>query len=283
MQSLLYSGFINIDIDQYYECFTSLQFQKIKYGPIDTIEDCMMPTTHLHIEQNRSIHLPNIPELRHRLNEKLFEYRNRVERLKKMYREEKTGVVIDRDNNILDAIYKAEIVSELLNKHDVNIGQLYDMLQSQFKGYVADEIFLNAISVIDDYLRTGGIHTEGGTVFFTNELLNKLLEEASVIEYPEDAIMRAQIQSKYHEYVGRNVDYEQSSESTIDRAAMKRNTYKIRILSELRKNSRVIVKELAQEITNEEGKIFDRLEFYNAVSQVVDLLKQIRSNSESRH
>ncbi len=242
-----------------------------------------MTMTHLPIEQNRSIHLPNIPELRHRLSEKLFEYRDRVERLKKMYREEKTGVVIDRDNNLLDAIYKAEIVSELFNKQNVSIGELYDMLQSQFKGYVSDDIFLNAISVIDDYLRTGGIHTEGGTVFFTNELLNKLLEEEAILEYPKDAILRAQLQSKYHEYVGKNVDFEQSSESTIDRAAMKRNSYKIRLLSELRKNGRLIVKELVQEITNEEGKTFDRLEFYNAVNQISDLLKQIKSQPQSNN
>jgi hypothetical protein len=175
---------------------------------------------------------------------------------------------------MLDAIYKSEIVSALLEKGRADLKEIHDSLYKEFNGYVSEEDFTNAVSVINDYLNTGGKHTHGGSGFFTDKLFNRLLKESAILEYPESAQERKRIKEKYYEYLGRNVEYEQKADATVDRAAMKRNSYKINILTRLQEKQRVFVEELANELLEEEGRAFDKMEFYNALGQVLGLLKE---------
>jgi hypothetical protein len=220
------------------------------------------------------IYLPHTPEMQQRLREKLEEYRKRIEKFKKSYQSKKLGVVLDWNSNLLDAAYKAEIVEALLEQGDIEIRKIHDRIADEFDGYISEEVFGNAVSVINDYISSGGIHTEGGSGFFTDEMFQRLMKSAEVLEYPGDATERAELQNKYYEYLGRNVDLELREDSTIDRAAMKRNAYKVRILADLRERQRVIAGDLAGTLQREEGKAFDRVEFYNAMCQTRDLLER---------
>lgn len=219
--------------------------------------------------------LPDVPELRQRLTEKLDEYNSRVEAYKKKYEVKKLGIVFDRDSNMLDAIYKREIVKALLQSGKVEIREVHDRLFEEFNGYVSEDIFTNAVCVINDYIKNGGKYTLGGSGFFTDEMFKGLLKRSAVLEYPESASKQARLQEKYFEYVGRNADYEQHADATIDRAAMKRNGYKMKILAMLRGKHRVAVEDIARNLLKEEGEVFDKIEFYNALSQIQLLLKRL--------
>jgi hypothetical protein len=219
--------------------------------------------------------LPDVPELRRRLTEKLDEYNRRVEAYRKKYEVKKLGIVIDRDSNMLDAIYKSEILKALLGSGRVEIRQVHDRLYEEFNGYVSEDIFINAISVINDYIKTGGKYTLGGSGFFTEEMFKRLLKNSAVLDYPGAAGQQARLQEKYFEYVGRNTEYAQKADATIDRSAMKRNAYKMKILARLREKHRIFVEELARDLLNEEAEAFDRIEFYNALSQIQLLIKRV--------
>jgi hypothetical protein len=214
-----------------------------------------------------------VPELKQRLLQKLDEYNKRIKKYKKKYQAKKFGIVIDRDSNILDALYKREIVRPLLETGKADLKNIQETLTEEFNGYIEEDLFSNAISVISDYITTGGRHTYGGSGFFTDEMFRHLLKQSTVLDYPRPADQRVFLQKKYYEYVGRNVVYEQRVETTADHAAMKRNRYKIRILSDLQEQKRVYVEELAEDLQIKEGRGFDKMEFYNALRQVQALLK----------
>ena len=220
--------------------------------------------------------LPDIPELRTRLQEKLDEYNSRIEKYKKKYQVKKLGIVLDRDSNMLDAIYKSEIAASLLNSGKADIREIYDSLRNEFNEYISEDMFANAISVISDYINTGGKHTYGGSGFFTDKMFKELLEASAALEYPDSEKQRAVLQEKYYEYVGRNVIYQEKADTTADHAAMKRNGYKMKILSRLQEKHRLFVDELAKTLKEEEGKGFDKMEFYNALRQLQELLSTIR-------
>lgn len=226
-------------------------------------------------ELDNTLSLPQIPELQQRLREKLAEYNTRIENYKKKYRVEKRGIIIDRESNLLDAIYKSEIVNALLESGRADLRQIHDSLQSEFNGYVSEDTFMNAVGVINDYINTGGKHTNGGSGFFNDEMFNRLLKVCAILEYPESAGRRARLKEKYFEYLGRNVEYEQKADATVDRSAMKRNAYKVKIMSRLQENQRLFVEELATDLLKEEGSAFDKMEFYNALSQIQLLLKRM--------
>ena len=214
-----------------------------------------------------------MPELKHRLHQKLDEYTRRIEKYKKKYQAKKLGIVIDRDSNILDAIYKTEIVRPLVETGKADLKKIKEAIIEEFNGYLEEDLFSNAISVISDYVTTGGRHTYGGSGFFTDEMFRHLLKQSTVLEYPRSAEQKVYLQKKYYEYVGRNVVFEQKVETTADHAAMKRNRYKIRILGDLQDNKRLFVEELAEELQDKEGRGFDKMEFYNALRQIQALLK----------
>ena len=210
--------------------------------------------------------------MKQRLRQKLDEYTRRIEKYKNKYQAKKLGIVIDRDSNILDAIYKTEIVRPLVETGKADLKKIKEAIIEEFNGYLEEELFSNAISVISDYVTTGGRHTYGGSGFFTDEMFRHLLKQSTVLDYPKSAEQKVYLQKKYYEYVGRNVVYEQKVETTADHAAMKRNRYKVRILGDLQDNKRLFVEELAEELQNKEGRGFDKMEFYNALRQIQALL-----------
>ena len=219
----------------------------------------------------RVLKVPGHAEVRERLEQKLEDYRRRIQRYTEEYRVERYGLVVDKDHRLLDSVYKATLLEELLDKGAVRVGDVYERLQEELKDFASDKAFLNAVNVLDDYLRTGGRHTSGGSGFFTEDLFTQLMHRAEVIHYPRDAAARAALNRKYHEYLGRTLDYESSPDNTLDRAAMKCDTYKLRILGEARDRGLVSLPELAQAVRGEEGRGFDRLEFYRAATRVKEL------------
>jgi hypothetical protein len=224
---------------------------------------------------DNTLSLPEIPELQQRLREKLDEYNNRIENYKKKYRVKKRDVIIDRESNMLDAIYKSEILTDLLENGQADLRKIHDRLYKEFNDYVSEESFINAVTVITDYINTGGRHTHGGSGFFTDDMFKRLLEASAILDYPESAGQQGRLKEKYFEFVGRNTDYEKKADATIDRTAMKRNSYKMKILARLQEKHRLFVEDLARELLAEEGKAFDKMEFYNALSQIQLLLKRL--------
>lgn len=216
--------------------------------------------------------LPDIPALKERLTAKLAEYKERIERYKREYAISSVGVVLDRNGNLLDAIYKSSIVEALLKDGKVNIGELREKLKSDFNGYILDDQFTNAVSVIDDYLRTGGLHTKGTSKFFNEGMFESMLGKASKIELPADPAIASRLRKKYHEYLGRIVDHQRSLDRTVDLGAMKRDRYKATIIDELQEHKRVDLYDLIDKLVKEEGGAFDRLEFYMASARIHQLL-----------
>jgi len=222
-----------------------------------------------------TLSLPEIPELQQRLREKLDEYKNRIENYKKKYRIKDRDIIIDQESNMLDAIYKSEILTALLENGLADLRKIHDRLYKEFNDYVSEESFMNAVTVICDYINTGGRHTSGGSGFFTDDMFKRLLKSSAILDYPEFAGQQARLKEKYYEFVGRNTEYQKKADATIDRTAMKRNSYKMKILSQLQEKHRVFVEDLAKELLAEEGRAFDKMEFYNALSQIQLLLKRL--------
>ena len=165
-------------------------------------------------------------------------------------------------------IYKSEIVRPLIETGKADLKKIKEAISEEFNGYIEDDLFSNAISVISDYVSTGGRHTYGGSGFFTDEMFRQLLKQSTVLEYPRSAEQRVYLQKKYYEYVGKNVVFEQKADTTADHAAMKRNRYKIRILGDLQEKKSLFVEELADELQQKEDRGFDKMEFYNALRQI---------------
>jgi len=216
--------------------------------------------------------LPDVPALKQRLEKKLVEYQQRIEKYKRDYAVTSVGIVVDRDGNLMDSIYKEAIVKALLVDGKVNIGKLRKQMKRDFKGYLLDDMFTNAVSVVDDYLRTGGAHTTGVSKFFNNELFESILNKSGSIELPKDINIRQRLRKKYHEYLGRILDYERYSDKTLDGGGNKRDHYKSRIIALLQKDSRVDLHKLIKELIDAEGNGFDRLEFYRASARIHELL-----------
>lgn len=240
-----------------------------------------MPFMTLAENLDRVLQLPAHPELRARLEQKLQDYRKRIERYAQEYRVERYGLVVDKDHRLVDSVYKATLLEELLDKGALRVGDVYDRLADELKDFASDKAFVNAVNVLDDYLRTGGRHTSGGSGFFTDDLFEQLLRRAEVIHYPRDAVGRAALNRKYHEYLGRTLEYESSVDNTLDRSAMKCDTYKLRILGEARDRGLVNLPELARTVRAEEDRAFDRLEFYRAATRVKELCTRHADTSEA--
>ena len=231
---------------------------------------------------NEWVDLPEGPALRKRFEHKLGEYQNRIDKYKREYNVASVGVIIDRNDNLLDAIYKHAIVKSLLIDGKVNIGALRKQLQHEFNGYILDDLFLNAINVIDDYLKSGGVHTTGASRFFNKELFESILATSARVELPDDIKIQKRIRKKYHEYLARIHEKEESYDKTLDRGADKRDRYKARIIDELLTNHYVDLQTVIQALITSEGKAFDRLEFYQASARVYELLDEDKSETDKR-
>ena len=225
------------------------------------------------------VSLPDVPALVTRLKHKLEEYQQRIEKYKRDYSVDSVGVVVDRNDNLLDAIYKHSIVKALLDDGKVNIGALREQLKRDFKGYMLDDVFTNAVSVIDDYLRTGGAHTTGASKFFNKEMFESILNESGRVALPDDKNIQQRLRKKYHEYLGRIQDYKRSVDKTLDPGAYKREHYKVRIIEELQDKAFVDLNDVIKNLTKSEGAGFDRLEFYRASARIHELLDANYSES----
>jgi hypothetical protein len=230
---------------------------------------------------NEWVGLPDVPALKIRLKGKFEEYQKRIEKYKREYAVDSVGIVVDRDDNLLDAIYKHSIVKALLDDGKVNIGALREQLKRDFKGYILDDLFTNAVSVIDDYLRTGGAHTTGASKFFNKKLFESILEESGRVDLPDDKNIRQRLLKKYHEYLGRIQDYERSTDKTLDPGAYKRDHYKVRIIEELQNKAFVDLNDVIKDLAGSEDDGFDRLEFYRASARIHELLDTDYSESDS--
>jgi len=224
--------------------------------------------------------LPEVPALIIRLKHKLEEYQKRIEKYKRDYAVDSVGIVVDRDDNLLDAIYKHAIVKTLLDDGKVNIGTLRAKLKREFKGYMLDDLFTNAVSVIDDYLRTGGAYTTGASQFFNKDMFEAILKESSRVDLPEDKNIRQHLRKKYHEYLGRIQDYKRSTDKTLDPGAHKRDHYQVRIIEELQNKSTIDLNDVIKDLTASEGDGFNKLEFYRASARIHELLDPDHDGSD---
>jgi len=229
---------------------------------------------------NEWVNLPDVPALKIRLKDKLKEYQKRIEKYKHEYAVDSVGIVVDRDDNLLDAIYKHAIVKALLDDGKVNIAALRAQLKRDFKGHMLDDLFTNAVSVIDDYMRTGGAHTSGASQFFNKKMFESILEESGRVELPEDNNIRLHLRKKYHEYLGRIQDHKRSTDKTLDPGAYKRVHYQARIIEELQNKAFVDLNDVIKDLTGSEGDGFDRLEFYRASARIHELLDADYNDSD---
>jgi len=221
---------------------------------------------------NEWVDLPDGTALRDRFEHKLEEYQNRIDKYKREYSVVTLGVVIDRNDNLLDAIYKHAIVKALLNDGKVNIGELRKQLMHDFNGYLIDDLFLNAINVIDDYLKSGGVHTTGASKFFNQELFESILAKSARVDLPDDTTIQKRVRKKYHQYLARIHENEVSIDKTMDHGADKRDRYKVRIIEELLNKGYVDLQTVIKALISSDGNGFDRLEFYQASARVNELL-----------
>jgi hypothetical protein len=230
---------------------------------------------------NEWVALPDVPALKKRLEAKLVEYQKRIEKYKHDYAVASVGIVVDRDGNLMDAIYKHAIVNALLKNGKVNISALREQLKKDFKGYLLDDLFTNAVSVIDDYMTTGGAHTTGASKFFNKELFESILDESGRLDLPDDTNIKQRLRKKYHEYLGRILDYDRSTDKTLDPGAHKRDHYKVRIIEELQNKGCVDLQDVILELTGSEATGFERLEFYRASARIHELLDADYSESDT--
>ncbi len=105
-------------------------------------------------EESPIIELPDDPELRQMLEDKLSEYNERLK---------KNPYLPPESPEILDTKHKIAVLEKLLNNGSVNTFDFSREL-SETRGFVFDASFFNnACAVIEDYVKTGGRHTKGGT------------------------------------------------------------------------------------------------------------------------
>jgi len=223
---------------------------------------------------NSVLRLPRNREVMLRMQEKLTEYTRRKNHYMGKHSVDGYGVLIGENSSLLDSIYKEEILKILIKKGSANIKTIYDDMFKRFKGYVDDDLYANAVRVIEDYLRTGGSNTSGGSGFLTDDLFENLLKDQDVIMLPKDDVLNAKLKKKYHEYLGRIVERQHQSDTSLDMAALKRDGYKARILEILRKDGTVTCTDLAKKVHAEEGNAFSKLEFCRAAAVIRSYCKQ---------
>lgn len=110
-------------------------------------------------EEGPKIVLPNSADTKGRLEKKLEEYKERIKNkaIEKPY--QAPEVIWSTGSG-----YKLLILEELLREGVVYTWKFSKKLEERF-GFVAKEKFDNAAAVIDDYCKTNGTRTYGGTGF----------------------------------------------------------------------------------------------------------------------
>lgn len=216
----------------------------------------------------RILRLPAHKEIRGRLTEKLAEYRRR--RLRYV-RENKTadyGVLVGTDKGLLDAHYKETLFSALLEERVLKVGKVYQKIKSDFRGFMDDALFNNAIQVLSDYLYTGGSNTSGGSGFLNRKMFHELLSDDNQIQLPRHPRLNQLLIAKYHEYLGRVMDHELYPDRPVRSNSLTCDTYKANIIDVMRHQGSVDVRMLAEELLKKEGEQFQYRQFMQAVEVV---------------
>jgi len=216
----------------------------------------------------RILRLPGQTEVRDRLAEKLIEYQRRRQRYLQQNQIAGLGVLVGDDKALLDAHYKETLFSILLKERVLKVGRVYHQLKHEFRGFMDDALFHNAIQVLGDYVRTGGSNTSGGSGFLNEKMLHKLLGEGRQIEIPENQGLRKLLKRKYHEYLGRMMDHELHPDEPANEEALVRDAYKARIIDLLQQDGVVDIPDLAAELEENEADKFRQQSFLQAVSVV---------------
>ena len=216
----------------------------------------------------RVLRLPGQVEVRDRLAEKLAEYRRRRYRYVHQNQIEGLGVLVGNDKTLLDAHYKETLFSILLRERVLKVGRVYHQIKREFRGFIDDALFHNAIQVLGDYLKTGGSNTSGGSGFLNEKMLHGLLDEHRQIEMPTDIHFRKQLRRKYHEYLGRIMDHELHPHEPANEETLARDAYKARIIDLLQQNEVVDIPDLAEELEEKEAGKFRQQQFLQAVSVI---------------
>lgn len=218
--------------------------------------------------QGRILRLPASEQLKQRLKEKHLEYHSRREELKRKNSVAGYGVLIGENKGLLDAHYKEALFATLLKEGLVRTTRVYQRLKHEFRGYIDDVVFHNAVQVLSDYVSTGGSYTSGGSGFMDRKIFNELLSDTDEIRLPKDLRLARQLRKKYHEYLGRIVDHKQHPELPVTREKLERDAYKARIIDVLRTEGLVDVVGLAEELEKRYAGGFKYKEFMQAAAVV---------------
>lgn len=218
--------------------------------------------------QGRVLRLPSNETLRARLKEKHLEYLKRREQSRRKNQVPGYGVLIGKDGGLLDAHYKETLFATLLKEGMVRTTRVYQKLKHEFRGYIDDEIFYNAVQVLSDYVYTGGSHTSGGSGFMDRAIFNELLNETEHIRLPKDLRLVRQLRKKYHEYLGRIYDHKQHPELRVRKEILERDAYKARIIDVLQTNGMVDVLELAEQLERDYAGNFRYKEYMQAAAVI---------------
>ena len=214
------------------------------------------------------LRLPANEVLRKRLQEKHREYEKRRAEFMRKNRVDGYGVLIGKDDTLLDAHYKEALFSTLLKDGMVRTTRVYQQLKKIFNGYMDDVIFNNAVQVLGDYVSTGGSYTSGGSGFLDKKIFNDLLSDTDQIRLPKDLRLARLLRKKYHEYLGRIADHKQHPELPVKTAALERDAYKARIIDVLRNKGSVDVVSLAEELESHYTSNFKYNQFMQAAAVV---------------
>ncbi len=218
--------------------------------------------------QGRILRLPGNEKLRARLKEKHAEYHRRCEEFKSRNYVAGYGVLIGNDKTLLDAHYKEVLFATLLREGLVRTTRVYQKLKKEFRGFIDDVVFYNAVQVLSDYVCTGGSYTSGGSGFMDKVIFNELLTDTDHIRLPKDLRLVRQLRKKYHEYLGRIVDHKQHPELPVRKETLERDAYKARIIDVLQHNGTVDVVGLAEELERDYAGNFKYKEYMQAAAVV---------------
>ena len=111
-------------------------------------------------QKSPKIKLPENSEMVQRLQDKLGDYKQRLEYEESEIDPYKAPETVF--SMLVDTRYKIAVLEKLLNDGEVNTFELSKELNDQ-DGRLDTQAFNNACAVIDDYCKTGGKNVRGGT------------------------------------------------------------------------------------------------------------------------
>jgi len=107
------------------------------------------------------INLPQNKNIKNALERKLSEYKGRLSKF------EEVPLTENSDEVQTDSVYKIAIIEELFKEGKVDYAEMQNCLKEKY-GFLTYR-YNEAFCVIDDYCKTGGQNTFGGTGFPLNK------------------------------------------------------------------------------------------------------------------